>query len=157
MLQIVKVPVASLQLNNGQIEGVPKNPRLIKDARYKELLQSLRDRPAMTEIKPLWVYDNVVVSGNMRLRAVKELKWKEVPVIQLPKETPKEDLCAYVILDNTHYGEHDWDALGNEWSDKPLIEWGITQDYVDQEPEPDDEAKQGKDITCPHCGETFKK
>lgn len=181
MQQIIKVPVNSLQLNNGQIDGVPKNPRFIKDTRYKQLIESLKARPQMTEVKPLWVYDNVVISGNMRLRAVRELKWKDVPAIILPAETSVEDLCAYVVLDNTHYGEHDWDALANEWSEFPLLDWGVHKDYVAYQPNLDpDEA--GKDVTqddinkmqgtldnkyngihnstvemiCPKCGHAFK-
>lgn len=181
MHQIIKVPVASLQLNTGQIEGVPKNPRFIKDTWFNQLLQSLRDRPGMTEIKPLWVYKNVVISGNMRLRAVRELKWREVPVIRLPDETTADDLCAYAIIDNTHAGDHDWDALANEWSDKPLVEWGVHKEYVAYDPNlipemgnnnvTDDDIKKTQDdldnrfsgvhnetvdVICPKCGHEFK-
>ena len=181
MQQIMKVPVSSLQLNTGQIDGVPKNPRFIKDTRFNQLVQSLHERPRMTEIKPLWVYKWVVISGNMRLRAVRELKWKEVPVIVLPEDTSVEDLCAYAILDNTHYGDHDWDALANEWSDKPLADWGVHKDYVAYDPNLTPEIGGGvitdadvlkaqgnldnkfsgvhnelMTVICPECGNEFK-
>jgi hypothetical protein len=161
MQQIIKVPVSSLQLNNGQIEGVPKNPRFIKDDSFAKLVESLRSLPKMTEIKPLWIYNNVVISGNMRLRAARELKWKEIPVIILPPETTKEELCAYAILDNTHYGDHDWDILANEWSDCPLSLWGLSNEYISDELEErgNNNKKSNKkeiEVTCPICNHNFK-
>ena len=155
MQQIMKVPVSSLQLNTGQIDGVPKNPRFIKDTRFNQLVQSLHERPRMTEIKPLWVYKWVVISGNMRLRAVRELKWKEVPVIVLPEDTSVEDLCAYAILDNTHYGDHDWDALANEWDADLLTEWGLDIPKFENY-EPENKEKEIDELKteheCPSCG-----
>ena len=58
----------------------PDNPRLIKDARFKKLVQSLKEFPKMLELRPIVINeDNVVLGGNMRLKALRELGYKEVP------------------------------------------------------------------------------
>lgn len=130
MQQIIKVKISSVFINTGQIKGVPRNPRLIKDERYKALLKSIEEDPEFMEFRPLYVYQNVVIGGNMRLRACRQLKWKEIPIIRIPKKFSSKKLRSLAIKDNTHYGEHDWDILANEWSDSPLKEWGVFKDYV---------------------------
>jgi len=74
-------------------------------------------------------YDNegelVVICVNMRLRALKDLGVKEVPVKVLPTDTPIEKLKAYTIKDNVPFGEHDWSDLANEWDNEELESWGL--------------------------------
>lgn len=181
MQQIVKVKISSLHINTGQIEGVPRNARFIKDDKFQLLIRSIEEDPEFMELKPLYVYRSVVIGGNMRLRACRQLKWKEVPVINIPDGFPPEKLRALAIKDNTHYGEHDWDVLANEWSDSPLREWGVFKEYVPFSPnyEPqssqseitDDDIIESQDkldnqftdsdplifnIICPSCGHEFK-
>ena len=109
-LEIKLLPIKLLVNNEGQIEGVPKNPRFIKDWRYKLLLQSLTESPEMLSLKELWVYKvgniYVVIAGNMRLRGSKEKGYKSLPCKILPPETSVEKLKEYAIKDNAGYG--DW-------------------------------------------------
>ena len=74
-LDIIQIPIKALELNKGQIEGLPKNPRFIKDARYAALVKSIADSPEMLRIRELMVVPHgdkyVVIGGNMRLRACK--------------------------------------------------------------------------------------
>ena len=147
MLKITKVKLSKLNFNNGQVEGLPKNPRFIRNEKYKKLLNSLREDPEMIELREIVAYDNngelVVIMGNMRLRALRELGETETTVKILPTETPVEKLKAYTIKDNVSFGEHDWDELANNWDSEPLKEWGVdvtnweTQDYSDKNKEVD--------------------
>jgi DNA modification methylase len=125
--QLIKI--SSLKNNTGQVDGLPKNPRLIKDHRYAKLKASLEADPEMMELREVIAYDNngelVVICGNMRLRALKELGVKEVPVKVLPKETPPEKLRAYTIKDNVGFGEDDWDILANDWDALELEDFGV--------------------------------
>lgn len=125
--QLIKISL--LKNNTGQVEGLPKNPRLIKDQKYAKLKASLESDPEMMELREVIAYDNdgelVVICGNMRLRALKELGIKEVPVKVLPKETPAEKLRAYTIKDNVGFGEDSWDDLANDWDAVELEEWGL--------------------------------
>lgn len=144
-MEIEKVKISSLALNTGQIEGVPANPRLIKDGNYKRLLASIREDPEFMELKPIYVFNNIVVGGNMRLRACKELGWKDVPVIRIPDDTTSEKLKAFIVKDNSHYGENDWEAFANEWGDCPLKDWGaMTYEYESYVPNVAPETSQGQ-------------
>lgn len=128
-LEIKLLPVKLLENNNGQIEGVPKNPRFIKDWRYKLLLQSLTESPEMLSLKELWVYKvgniYVVIAGNMRLRGSKEKGYKSLPCKILPPETSVEKLKEYAIKDNAGYGDWEMDSLANEWESPKIVEWGV--------------------------------
>ena len=115
--------------NEGQIPGLPANPRLIKDDKFKKLIQSLRDDPEMLNLRELIVFPFkrkfVVIAGNMRLLAMKELEYEEAPCKILSAKTPVEKLRAYTIKDNIGYGEHDWDMLASDWDAEQLTAWGL--------------------------------
>ena len=125
--QIVKI--SQLKNNTGQVDGLPKNPRLLKDDKFKKLKQSLQDDPEMLELREVIAYDNngelVVICGNMRLKALQELGVKEVPTKILPNDTSVEKLKAYTIKDNVAFGEHSWTDLANEWDAEQLADWGL--------------------------------
>lgn len=78
----------------------------------------------------------IVIAGNMRLRALIELGYKEAICKVLPQTTPLKKLKAYTIKDNIGYGEHDWDAIANEWDTEELQEWGLDiPGFLQSEPE----------------------
>ena len=119
-MQSVMLKLSAIEPNKGQIEGLPKNPRFIKDEKFKKLVKSIEDNPEMTAMRELLVYplDNgkhIIIGGNMRYRAMKELGVKEVPCKVIPKEATIEQLQAYTLKDNSGYGEWDFDLLNQEW------------------------------------------
>lgn len=128
MAELQQISLGKLINNTGQIAGVPKNPRQIRNEQYDKLLQSLKESD-LTDYKPLMVYPQdgkfIVLGGNMRLRALRELKAETVSCIIVPEGTPAETLRKLVIIDNTEFGEYDWDAIANEWGDLPLDDWGV--------------------------------
>lgn len=117
--------LSKLEANKGQIEGLPKNPRIIKDDKFRKLVKSIEDNPEMTSLREILVYPYgdkyVVIAGNMRLKAMKELGYKEAPCKIIPEETTVEQLKAYTIKDNSGFGEWDFDMLNEEW-DLNLLE-----------------------------------
>ena len=127
MTETKQIPLQLLLNNEGQIEGVPRNPRQITEENYKKLVKSLKE-DNLTDLKPLLVYpygeQYVVLGGNMRLRALQEIGVESVSCIIAPIETKKKQLCKVVILDNNEFGEYDWDLIANEWNEYPLDEWG---------------------------------
>jgi DNA modification methylase len=128
-MQTQLVKIKDLKNNTGQIIGLPKNPRILKDDKFIKLKKSLQDDPEMLELREVIAYNNngelVVICGNMRLKALKELGIKEVPTKILPIETSVEKLKAYTIKDNVSFGDHDWEVLANEWDSEQLEEWGL--------------------------------
>lgn len=133
-MQAKTIKLSDLHLNTGQIKDVPKNPRFIKDERYEALKKSIEDDPEMLQLRELVAYDNngelVVILGNMRYRAMKELGYKDAPVKVLPPETDAKKLRAYIQKDNIAFGQNDWDLLGNEWDVEELQDFGLECDFL---------------------------
>jgi hypothetical protein len=112
-----------------QVKPNPKNPRIIKDDKFKKLVKSIKEFPDMLNKRPLIVFTDVdkkyvVLGGNMRLKACNEIGLKEVPVI-LADEWTEEQKAEFLIKDNVGFGEWDWDDLANEWDAEKLEEWGL--------------------------------
>ena len=129
LAQSVMLPLSKIESNRGQIEGLPKNPRLIRDGKFEILKKSIQDDPEMTALRELLVVEHngkyVIIGGNMRFRAMQDLGIKEAPCKIIPADTDVEKLKAYIIKDNAGFGEWDWDDLANEWCDAPLSDWGV--------------------------------
>jgi site-specific DNA-methyltransferase (adenine-specific) len=108
-----------------EIKPNPNNPRLIKDHKFKQLVKSIQDFPQMLELRPIVIDENnMVLGGNMRLKACIEAGLTDVPVIHannLSEENKKE----FIVKDNVGYGEWDWDDLANNWDIDLLTEWGL--------------------------------
>ena len=123
------IAIGKLQSNKGQIEGLPGNPRLIKDQKFDKLVKSIEENPEMLQMRELLVYPHgdafVVIGGNMRLEAMKKLGYKECPCKVIPADATVEQLKAYTIKDNNGFGEWDFDMLANEWDVEQLEDWGL--------------------------------
>lgn len=108
-----------------QVKTNPNNPRLIKDHKFKKLVKSIKEFPEMLEIRPIVVdKDNIVLGGNMRLRACQEAGLKEVYILKADQLTEKQQR-EFIVKDNVGFGEWDWDDLANEWDAEELEDWGL--------------------------------
>lgn len=129
LVQSVMLPLSKIESNRGQIVGLPKNPRVIRDAKFQILKKSIEEDPEMTALREILVVEYgdkyVIVGGNMRFRAMQDLGIKEAPCKVIPADTDVEKLKSYTIKDNAGFGEWDWDDLANEWGDEPLSDWGV--------------------------------
>ena len=112
------IKISEIKLN-------PNNPRLIKDDKFKKLVQSIKDFPEMLDIRPIVVNaDMIILGGNMRFKACKEAGLKEVPVI-IADNLTEEQQREFLIKDNTSGGEWDFEMLANEWDVDLLEDWGL--------------------------------
>ena len=117
-MKVDKVKISEVKTN-------PKNPRLIKDDKFKKLVKSIQDFPQMLELRPIVVDENnIVLGGNMRLKACKEAGLKEVFIVRAENLT-EEQKDEFIVKDNVGFGEWDWDILANEWDAEKLDEWGL--------------------------------
>lgn len=110
------------------IHSNPSNPRLIKDDRFKKLVKSIEEFPKMMALRPIIVdADGMILGGNMRFKALKELKYKEVPDewVKRADSLTDEEKQRFIIEDNVPFGEWDFDILANEWDAVQLAEWGL--------------------------------
>ena len=120
-----------------EVKANPNNPRIIKDDKFKKLVQSIKDFPEMLNLRPIVVNgDMVVLGGNMRLKACKEAGLKEVPIIKA-EDLTEDQQREFIIKDNVGFGEWDWDEIANNWDAEQLDEWGldvpILKDGIDDE------------------------
>jgi DNA modification methylase len=112
-------------MNINEIKPNPNNPRIIKDDKFKKLVKSIQDFPQMLELRPIVIDENnIVLGGNMRLKACIEAGLTDVPVKQA-KELTEEQKKEFIVKDNVGYGEWDWDDLANNWDVEDLTEWGL--------------------------------
>ena len=138
------ISTSLLDYNKGQLEGLPKNPRFFRDNRFDAMLKSIQDSPEMLELRELIVYPHgeryVVVCGNLRLRACKEVGLTEVPCKVLPLDTPAKKLREYASKDNVSFGENDKDIMRNEWNVSELQDWGV--EFQDEKKNDTDEFRE---------------
>jgi hypothetical protein len=138
-----------MKVKISEIKANSKNPRIIKDDKFKKLVQSIREFPEMLEKRPLVCFTDidkkyVVLGGNMRLKAAQKVGLKELPIV-LADDWTKEQRDQFLIKDNVGFGDWDWDQLANEWDVELLDKWGLDL------PLGFDEIKETKDI--PDIGE----
>lgn len=140
LIQTTLLPLSQLAKNDGQIEGLPANPRIIKDEKYQKLVASIKENPEMLSLRELLVYKHdahyIIIGGNMRYSAMRELGYEEAPCKIIPEETTVEQLRAYTLKDNSGYGEWDWDMLSGEWEMDELEAAGIDLPFLDGEDHP---------------------
>lgn len=147
IVQSQEMALAEITPNKGQIPGVPKNPRVIRDAKFKLLKKSIEEDPEMLGLREILLFPfggkYIIIGGNMRYQALKDLGYTIAIVKILPADFTPEKLRAIVIKDNSGFGEWNWDDLANEWEAAQLIDWGLDVPELnnvkaDEEAEEDD-------------------
>lgn len=148
-MEIKKINISEVEVNNGQINGLPANPRQWTKEVFSKLRKSLKETPELFEARGVIVYPlngkYIALGGNMRLEAARANKAKEVPCIVLPSNLTVEKLKEIVIKDNGSFGAWDIDSLANEWDDLPLEEWGYSLESFTIDEEESEDSKETKE------------
>jgi len=125
-----KIKVSTLKSN-------PNNPRIIKDDKFHKLVESIKDFGSkMMPIRPIVIDEkNIILAGNMRCKAIRELKIKEIPESWVKKveDLTEEEKKEFIIKDNVGFGVWDWEALENDWNTQQLEEWGLDLPEFEEE------------------------
>ena len=128
-MEIKRIRLTDLEQNKGQVEGLPSNPRQWGKGELDDLVKSIRETPELLEARGLivWPYGEkyIILGGNMRFSALREMNEVDAPCYVMPEDTPMEKLREIVIKDNGSFGSWDYDMLANEWDDLPLSDWGV--------------------------------
>jgi ParB-like chromosome segregation protein Spo0J len=124
-----------------------RNPRLIRDENFEKLKKSIIDFPKMLELRPIVIDENnVILGGNMRYKALKDLGYKESYVVKVSDLT-EEQKKEFIIKDNVGFGEWEWDLLSSEWDELKLKEWGLEIYEPEELIEEEHNDKQKKENT----------
>jgi hypothetical protein len=128
-MEITRIRLTDLEQNKGQVEGLPSNPRQWGRGELDNLVKSIQETPELLEARGLIVWPHggkyIILGGNMRFSALREMNAVDAPCYVLPEDTPMEKLREIVIKDNGAFGSWDYDMLANEWDDLPLSDWGL--------------------------------
>jgi hypothetical protein len=110
------------------IKPNPNNPRVLRDEKFQKLKQSITEFPKMLSLRPMVIDENnVVLGGNMRLRALQELGFTDVEEawVKRSSDLTEDEKKRFIIADNVAFGEWDWDTLANDWEVVDLEAWGL--------------------------------
>jgi hypothetical protein len=151
---MIKVKVADIKSN-------PKNPRLIKDDKFKKLVKSIKEFPEMETVRPIVVNkDMVILGGNMRYKAMIECGYKQVNVEVVDWSEQKQN--EFIIKDNVGFGEWEWEMVANEWDLEELTDWGLdipnfnTEGFADKNKELSlDDVTDSMTITLKYTEEEY--
>lgn len=146
-----------LEENTGQLPGLPENPRYITEDKMNKLKENITAYPEMLEWRSLLVYplptgNYIIIGGNQRYKALRELGHTEAPCIIIDETTTVERLKALTVLDNASFGKFDMDSLANLWDDAQLDSFGVDIPTFKAEPLDDlftQEPSAGADTTAP--------
>jgi len=137
-IKVESKELKSIQLinNTGQLDGLPSNPRFIRNKEFEELKASILEDPEMLDVREVIVYpfneNYIIIAGNMRYRALIDLGIKEIPCKILPKTISLKKLRSISIKDNVHSGKDDWDIIVNEWESEELESWGKIMPFKEE-------------------------
>ena len=128
-MEFQRIRLTDLEQNKGQVEGLPSNPREWTRTDLDHLITSIKETPELLEARGLIVYPHegkyIILGGNMRFSALREMNEVDAPCYVMPEDTPIEKLREIIIKDNGAFGSWDFDMLANEWDDLPLVDWGV--------------------------------
>ena len=143
------IELKKLVYNTGQIEGVPRNPRKWTKEDVTALAASIVETPELFEARPLLVVPRgdrfIVIGGNMRLAAARELAMAMPPCYEIQDQST-ENLKRMALKDNASFGEWDTVALADEWPDCPLADWGIVLPPAPVEVQGDGDSMEADEI-----------
>lgn len=131
------------------IKPNPNNPRVLRDDKFQKLKQSITDFPKMLSLRPIVIDENnVVLGGNMRLRALQELGFTDIDdsCVKYAKDLTEEEKKRFIIADNVAFGEWDWDTLANDWDVADLEAWGLDIPQFENEAEELEASEDDYDV-----------
>ena len=138
----------------------PKNARKHNDRNISVIAESLNK---FGQRKPIVVTpEGVVIAGNGTLQAAKYLGWKELSVVEIPKDWDESMVRAYALADNRSAELAEWDTailseqlfeLENELD---LKSFGFELPSVESDEAPLDDFKSYDESmptthVCPKC------
>jgi len=136
----------------------PDNPRFIKDEKFKKLCNSIKEFPKMLELRPIIIdTDGMILGGNMRFRAIKELGLElKQEWFKEAESLTEEEKRRFIVEDNVGFGEWDWDKLSAEFEKQELEDWGLDIDKWKDDEVVEDEVPEVTENPVSKLGEVYQ-
>ena len=136
----------------------PNNARDIEKEKFEKLCESIKRDPEFMVENPLKIVENnLVLAGNMRLRAIRAIGMKKIPDdwVKDISHYSAEKRRRFIVIDNLMFGFYEWDILTGQYSEEELIDWGLD---LPVEPLPDSDEQvpavsHGFKIQCDNLDE----
>ncbi len=153
-----------LEVAISELSPYERNPRKVTTDKYKAVVESLRMNGYHNRIRT--THDLKVVSGHVRLRALKECGYSKVKVLVPNRPLTPEEFKRNLIQDNLPTaGSWDYDILAADFDAQELLDMGMPAEWLDEVPVPDvkqvsfqaqSKVDEGVEHTCPKCGHKFE-
>jgi len=121
--------IDEIEPNDGQIEGIPSNPRTIQPDDFEKLKKSITDNPEMLGLRDCYVKEHqgsyVMIDGNMRLKALQDLGFSKVICKVIPEHWTPQQVMSLIIKANLPFGDWDRTKLQEDWDSEDLKDWGL--------------------------------
>ena len=143
------LPLAQLQLNEGQLPWLRKNPRSWTQIDIDRTKRSMEEDAELMQARPLLAVPGpdkdtfVVFGGNLRLTACRALGWPGAPVVVFrpdKSEIDRQTIHRLALKDNGSFGSWDTDELANwDFDQMELVDFGLpdfTGDAAAESPAP---------------------
>ena len=132
------------------LKPLENNPRYIKEEDFERLCASVQNNPELFEAQPIILSDRtgelVIIAGNQRYRAAKEVGLKEVPTVLLTGLTEQKEK-EIIIRTNITNGKWDYDRLANdEWNVDDLNDWGVDVSFLEPDEDEDNDKEDKEDF-----------
>lgn len=156
-MQIIMMPISELV-------AYENNPRR-NDEAVGPVSESIKEFGFKVPI--LIDKNNVIIAGHTRLKAAKKLELNEVPCIMCDDLTT-EQVNAFRLVDNktSELASWDFELLDRELAELAAVDFDLSPFGFAEVEVPDFDAasfmvednnpKEPKTITCPHCGQVIE-
>lgn len=135
----VNIGLEWIQLNEGQLPWLPKNPRKWTQTDIDKTAASIKEDPDFLEDRPLLVVSLedtpyfIVFAGNLRSEGAKAAGRALVPCVLYTPETAEdyETIRRRAMKDNGSFGQFDWDEVfSSPWGQMDLDSMGIGKAFA---------------------------
>ena len=137
-----------------------KNPRRITKEQFEKLKRSISEDGFHQRL--LVTEDGRVIGGHQRIKALKELGYKDIQALVPDRDLTPEEYDRLNIRDNLQAGEWDFDALANHFDAEQLLDWGFPEsllpkqeDVVNEPAGDEDEAPEPPAIATTVRGDVY--
>lgn len=142
-----------IEKNINDLKPYTKNPRYVTTKQDKTIQDSLQQFGFCDVI--IINQDNEIIGGHQRIRQLKKLGYKTVPV-SYPNRLLDEKEVGRLNIFLNQGGSFDYDILSCFWDVDELIDLGFTQENLQVNIDDNENDEEKKTYKCPSCGKKSK-